>query len=149
VVGFRVGTPAPGDLLADAHAFAGVMWPALHRSPPPSPPPPLDDLLAELARDPAAARPRLVVRSAAPLPAGGLVAAAFVLGRKAALRDPCGGADATIAGLWDDSTRSRTREAFHRTGRPYADETFGHVDGLMRQRLTDWAHAHRDACEAT
>lgn len=111
--------------------------------------PELGDLLTEIAIDPAARRRRWRL-------AGAVIAAfiavdviAFGLGRRASVSDLCAETGAAVAPLWDDAARARTQEAFRRTGRMDADETFAHVDSLLRQRVSEWMTARRDACEAT
>ena len=111
--------------------------------------PTLSDLLAELMHDPQAARRRLAGRAATVVALLGAGAVAFSLGRTAASGAVCAGADEQVAPLWSDQVRDETRAAFRATGRPYADETFLRVDASLKQRLGEWAHAHRDACEAT
>jgi eukaryotic-like serine/threonine-protein kinase len=108
----------------------------------------MNDLLAELARDPGrtARRWGLAVLGAAAVAAAGYLAAART---RAAAPPPCLGAEAQIAPLWDDAARDKVREAFRHTGRPYADDSFARVDAALRGRLAAWARAHRDSCEAT
>src|SRR5262249_23616327 len=62
--------------------------------------------------------------------------------------DRCSGGAAAIAGVWDDAAKGRVRDAFRKTGRATADEAFARVDATLQRRLGDWAHGHREACEA-
>jgi tetratricopeptide (TPR) repeat protein/predicted Ser/Thr protein kinase len=106
--------------------------------------PSMDALVAKL-------RPRrtrdVVVAAAAAMVAASV--AAFVLGRQMMAPPACARADERIVSVWDEATRARVADAFRRTGRPYADDTFARVDAALRRRLADWANVHRDACEAT
>jgi tetratricopeptide (TPR) repeat protein len=111
--------------------------------------PSVDALLAELARDPGAASRRVAMLAGAVLAVAGAGAAAFGIGRRAAVPEPCAAGQALAASLWDDTARERARAAFERTGRGYADDTFVRVDAALRRRLDAWARGHREACEAT
>jgi len=78
-----------------------------------------------------------------------LTGVAFTVGEHAATADPCAGGEALVAPLWDDAARTRVRDAFAKTGRPYAEDTFARVDAALRDRLAVWARAHGEACAAT
>jgi eukaryotic-like serine/threonine-protein kinase len=82
----------------------------------------------------------------APRPTAGL---AFIMGERAATSDPCAGSEALVAPMWETAAQARVHDAFRKTGRPYADDTFTRVDASLRLRLAGWARARRDACEAT
>src|SRR5262249_29496056 len=81
------------------------------------------DGLAELMRDPAAARRRLLAILAVSVAA---IAApvAFVAGRQT----PVPSCAAPVAGLWDDKVRDEVRAAFLATGKAYAGDSFERVD---------------------
>ena len=113
--------------------------------------PKLTDLLAELARDPAAKRRRrlatLAIGAAVAAVAGPL---AFVAGRHApTAADPCDGGERLAASVWADSARARAESAFLGTGLPTARASFDRVDAAMRDHLASWSAAHRNTCEAT
>jgi len=111
--------------------------------------PSVDALLAELARDPGASRRRAAVLAGAVLAVAAAGAAAFGIGRRASIPEPCTAGPALAASLWDDAARERARAAFARTGRDYAGDTFVRVDAALHRRLDAWSRAHREACEAT
>jgi tetratricopeptide (TPR) repeat protein len=105
-------------------------------------------LLAELGRDPAAARRRLL------LAVGALVAVAAVgaLGyqqsrRRASLL--CRGAEARLADVWDGPRRERVRAAFAATGVPYAADAFDTTARALEHYAEEWKAMHVDACLAT
>jgi tetratricopeptide (TPR) repeat protein/predicted Ser/Thr protein kinase len=159
------------DERADQYAYCVTLWEALHEErPAPDPPPPrdrrapawLDRALARgLARRPEDRWPSMdallgALRRQAPrrwlVLVGAVVAVgatAFVIGRQAAAPPACSGGEAIIAPVWDDAARARVGQAFDKTGRPYARDTFARVDAALRGRVVAWAGAHRDACEAT
>lgn len=105
----------------------------------------MDALLDALGRDPAVRRRRV-------LAAAGIAALAGVA-LFGLLRSPrastCTGAEARLAGLWDDGVRGAVRAKFAATGRPYADDTFRRVSTLLDRYAADWVAMRRDACEAT
>jgi serine/threonine-protein kinase len=51
--------------------------------------------------------------------------------------------------VWDESVRAATQQAFHATGRSYADETFTHVAGALDATEAAWVKMYRESCEAT
>jgi tetratricopeptide (TPR) repeat protein/predicted Ser/Thr protein kinase len=104
----------------------------------------MDQLLAELAKDPARKRRAIAATVlGVALVGGGLV---FAQKRHAEL---CRGGDARMAELWNDGTRGAIRTAFARTNLPYAPAA---ADGFIRavdDYARGWMTMHRDACEAT
>ena len=105
----------------------------------------LDDLLAALQPTPARRGRSLVLAGLAM----GLVAVAFVGGRKQAAAPSCGAGAAIAKEVWSAAARARVQTAFRATGQPYADGVFQRVDAAMTAKLDAWARAHRDSCEAT
>lgn len=61
----------------------------------------------------------------------------------------CGGADARLAGVWDDEVRGEARAAFEATGASFAGETFARVDELLDSYTEEWGEQRRDACMLT
>jgi len=61
----------------------------------------------------------------------------------------CRSAGDRVEGLWDGPTKSRVRQAFEQTGKPYAADTFWSVDRLLQDYLGRWRGMYTDACEAT
>jgi len=106
--------------------------------------PTLAALLAELTRDPAAARRRFLAILAVSVAA---IAApvAFVAGRQT----PAPSCAAPATGLWDDATRAGVRSAFLATGKAYAAGSFERVDAILGARAAAWEDARAEACAAT
>jgi len=61
----------------------------------------------------------------------------------------CRAAGDRVEGVWDAATKSRVRQAFEQTGKPYASDTFWSVDRLLQDYLGRWRGMYTDACEAT
>src|SRR5262249_29576001 len=109
--------------------------------------PSMDDLLAELRRDPARSRRRVALGAfAVALVAGGLLFAQRTQQRHEQI---CRGGDARMEAIWNAGAPARLRDAFRRPPLPYAAAA---ADGFVRV-VDDYAHAwttmRRDACEAT
>jgi tetratricopeptide (TPR) repeat protein len=107
----------------------------------------MDALLAELSRDPGAARKRQLV-------AVGLVVFCIVagLGLGAALRHHrglCAGAESRLVGVWDDARRAAVRASFLQSGQPYAQAVLSTVEHAFDAYARAWVTLHIDACEAT
>jgi tetratricopeptide (TPR) repeat protein/predicted Ser/Thr protein kinase len=111
--------------------------------------PTMEALLAALGRTFWTPRRRRLAAGMAGAAVAVVAALGFTAGRRAAAPDPCLGGEALVAPLWDDAARGRVHDAFRRTGRAIADDTFQRVDAVLRDRLAGWARAHRDNCEAT
>ncbi|RMG94715.1 MAG: serine/threonine protein kinase, partial [Deltaproteobacteria bacterium] len=54
-----------------------------------------------------------------------------------------------IAAVWNDSVRSKVRDAFDRAHLPYGDSLEASVDAAFDAYAQRWAAAHRRACEET
>ncbi len=106
----------------------------------------MNELLAELEKDPARTRNRVlsVVAIAA-------VAALGAVGVTRALANPtvCRGADKELAGVWDAETEKKVREAFDATELPYAADAFERVKTAIDAQAEAWVTMHTEACEAT
>jgi serine/threonine-protein kinase len=76
-------------------------------------------------------------------------ALAYAAGRQEDAASRCAGGEASIAPVWDAAARARVADAFRRSSRPYAGDTFRRVDAALLAVQGEWALAHRDACEAT
>ncbi len=107
----------------------------------------MDVLVALLERDPDAGRRRRRLLAAAALVA--IVAA--VAGWR--LQEPpsqlCRGAEARLAGIWDEKRRAAMREAFAATGAGYASESARETARLFDAYSGDWVAMRTEACEAT
>ncbi|MDP2275365.1 MAG: serine/threonine-protein kinase [Archangium sp.] len=104
-------------------------------------------LLAALARDPALHRRRVSVAAAVVvllLSTGGFVWWSSVRQARA-----CQGADALLAGVWDEGVKKRSEASFLSTAAPFAKASWvltrDALDGWAKQ----WVAARTEACEAT
>jgi serine/threonine protein kinase len=110
--------------------------------------PSMDALLAELRKDPAAKRRRAIA-------VGVLVAGAglLALGVHAASArkgpPPCTGAEAKLAGVWDDGARASMASAFRASGAPGADAAFARAARGLDDYAAKWTAMRTDACMAT
>ncbi|MCU1278186.1 MAG: hypothetical protein JWM53_1732, partial [bacterium] len=106
----------------------------------------MDAILAELANDPAARRRRISWAAAVTL----LVAVAGVASWRS-LRGPsqCKGAEAQLAGAWNDARKQAVRAAFDKTGKPYAADAFAAVARALDGYGAEWVAMNVGACEAT
>jgi serine/threonine protein kinase/tetratricopeptide (TPR) repeat protein len=114
--------------------------------------PSMDALLDALARDPAAARRRRVGLVAVAIALPALAATgAVALTRSAPAPRPtlCAGAEAELAGVWDDARRAEIQGAFERSGSPLGAPTARAVTAALDAWRRDWTRMHREACEAT
>src|SRR6185503_9375051 len=109
--------------------------------------PALADLLEALARDPAVARRRAALVGAF-IAMAGLAGAAIVMRREAA-PPPCRGAEARLAGAWDEAVAEKVRRAFDASGRPSAGDTFRRVAASLDRYAAAWSAMRIEACEAT
>ncbi len=102
-------------------------------------------LLADLGRDPA----RTYRRAALAVGIAGLAAVAvFGLVRKAG-DDPCSGARADLAGVWDDAVKQRARQQFHASRRVYADSAYAQLELILDRHADDWVAMKTATCRAT
>jgi tetratricopeptide (TPR) repeat protein len=104
------------------------------------------DALLDALQPRVSVRRRVLAAAAALLVVAG---GAFLVGSMREAGPTCTAGDELVAPLWDEGARARVEEAFRRSGRPHAGETFTRVDAALRRSLGDWAAGHRDACEAT
>jgi serine/threonine protein kinase len=61
----------------------------------------------------------------------------------------CRAATDKLAGIWDAPAEASVRQAFERTGRSYAEDTFASVDRILNRYVTAWSEMYGEACEAT
>jgi tetratricopeptide (TPR) repeat protein len=74
------------------------------------------------------------------------VAARIAAGQQSRL---CKGAEAKLAGVWNDQSREAMRRAFIASGRPTAADSWKRTEATLAKYAQEWASAHQDACEAT
>ena len=108
--------------------------------------PDMDALLADLARDPATQRRRVIVGGAIVLAAAALLAVNLAGHAK---DDPCANASQAVAAVWNDQARTGIQHAFAATGAPMQAETFTRVATGFDGYFGDLSRGRRDACEAT
>lgn len=106
----------------------------------------MDELLRELARDPAAVRRRWLVAALVLLAGGGLLAWGSALGDASRL---CRGAERKLAGIWDAGRKEAVRTSFLNTHLSYAPVAVSRVEAILDGYTGEWTAMHREACEAT
>ncbi|MFN0247887.1 MAG: serine/threonine-protein kinase [Kofleriaceae bacterium] len=112
--------------------------------------PSMTALLAELARDPIAARARRVrMALVAVVVAGAFGAVAIVASRSSRTGPQCEAMERALVGVWDESRATAVREAFAKTGAPGATDTAERVAHVLTDYATAWVDARRTSCEAT
>jgi serine/threonine protein kinase/tetratricopeptide (TPR) repeat protein len=116
--------------------------------------PSMDDLIAELARDPARSRQRWALAAGAAL---SVAAVAFTVARGSHRSDSlCRGGPARLVGLWEPASapssarphRDTMHAAFLATGLRTASETWDRVAALLDRYTTGWLGMYHEACEA-
>jgi tetratricopeptide (TPR) repeat protein len=110
--------------------------------------PSMDALLAELRRDPAATRRRVLGVTAAFVGAGAVVAAATLGTTRKAAR-VCLGAEGKLAGVWDDNAKRAVASAFAASGASGATETYARVERTLSDYASRWTAMRTDACLET
>jgi len=113
--------------------------------------PSMEALLADLERDPVAARrKRFTIAGVAAVIvalAAGLVFALMRSGGDA--EDPCADTAERLVRVWDDDVKKKVREAFVATGRWHAVDTYGRVEKVLDEYAGAWVERQTEACEAT
>lgn len=106
--------------------------------------PSMDLLLRKLQQLVAARKKRWQVLGAV----GGLVAigAGF---RSVEVMARCTGADARLAGIWNDARKQEVKAAILDTRLPHAPSTWEHVETRLDDYSRAWAGKYTEACEAT
>ncbi|MDB4957631.1 MAG: hypothetical protein JWO36_5200 [Myxococcales bacterium] len=109
--------------------------------------PSMDDLLAELAIDPAARRRRVVLASGITMAIAATIGGAFMISRSHDAA--CKGADRRLGGIWDPATKQTIRTAFDDTKKPFAKLSYAALERALDQYTADWAATSVGSCEAT
>ena len=109
--------------------------------------PSMEPLLADLARDPARARRRLIGSVAVGMASVGAIwgYSSFATDEGRTCRS---GADA-IDEVWNDERAEEVRAAFAATDLPFAGPTFESIDRILDARTEAWRLSFEDACDAT
>jgi len=108
--------------------------------------PTMDDLLAELGREPVPLLRRAVLVAAVLVAGGGVAFGLWWRGHDAHV---CEGARDHLQGVWDETRRAEVRAAFDATGRSYADRAFEVVAERLDAFADAWVEMRTQACEAT
>jgi len=111
----------------------------------------MEAMLAELAKDPTAARRRVAIGAAIAVACGGLVVGAFAMrgGGGATTSELCTDAPAKLAGVWDASTRGALETAFRKIHKPFADDTIRGTEKTLDAYAAAWGDMRTEACKAT
>ncbi|PRP91749.1 Serine/threonine-protein kinase PknL [Enhygromyxa salina] len=64
-------------------------------------------------------------------------------------KDPCSGADARIAEVWNEASRARIEARLRATGASYVQTTWHEVRRELDDYTRAWTEQHKAACEAT
>ena len=104
------------------------------------------ELLAELARDPAQLRRRVLVGVGVAAVAAGVVAA-FAL--RPAPSSACSGGDERLAEAWSPTQRAKLAQAFAASHRPDASDVLAHVVPVVDGWGAKWKQAYVGACQDT
>ena len=112
----------------------------------------MEEVIAELERDPDARRRRPWLAVAAALAvagAGAGVAVPLLLRSDDAAASPCGGAAERLSGAWDDGRRAAIERAFAATKAPFAADATQSVTRALDDYAAGWTRSYQDSCEAT
>jgi tetratricopeptide (TPR) repeat protein len=107
--------------------------------------PSMDALLAALAGSTTKRRRWAGVAAGAAL----LLAASAALGARGKAGPVCAGAEARLAGAWDEARRAEVRAAFRASNLPYAEASLGATEAALDRYARGITSMHTDACEAT
>ena len=108
--------------------------------------PSLDELLRVLRRDPRRTRRWIAAGAAALGLAAGVLWAAWP---SVTAVDPCSGAAARLASVWDPAREAQIHAAFTATRLPYADATWTGVRGELDRYAGAWKAMAIETCRAT
>ncbi|MEZ4380891.1 MAG: serine/threonine-protein kinase [Nannocystaceae bacterium] len=134
---------------AEGHAAPRWLLRALDRGLRPHPNerwPSMDALLAELEAAPQR-RWRWLVGAASCV--GVAVVVAALLSAQQALAERCSGAEAQLAGIWDEARVGAVEAAVRGTEVSYAGGVWSRLEADLGGYAAQWVDMHDDACEAT
>ncbi len=109
--------------------------------------PSMQELLAELSKDPRVARRRLLAMVAVVVLVLGSFTGAYAW--QAQKQRLCAGAQEKMTGAWDRSVAQKVKAKFVASGRPYAGDTFDRVKTVLDGYSRQWVAMRTEACEAT
>ena len=107
----------------------------------------MDELIAELSRDPLAARRAVKIGASIAVVAALAGGGVFALVQPHAPR--CTGAEGRLAGVWDVPTKQSAQQAFVATRKPYAAKSFEGIARALDDYSRHWSAAVTESCEAT
>ena len=109
--------------------------------------PSMDDLLQVLRWDPSRRRWLWVLGLSVVglLGLGGTTILAWAKARA----ERCGGAQAKLEGIWDDSRRAEAETAVLGVDRPYTPDVWSRTEQGLDAYASTWVDMHTEACEAT
>ena len=111
--------------------------------------PAMDQLLADLRRMSRSSHTRLAIAGVA----GALLISGTVLGAARLSRspdeEPCGGASARLAGVWDPQVRAQVEQAFKQTGYKFALDSFDRVAHVLDGYTASATAMQHESCVAT
>ncbi len=61
----------------------------------------------------------------------------------------CDGSEAKLVGVWEPDLANEVHKRFLATDKPYAEDTFVRVQGLLDKYAANWVAMRRQTCEAT
>ncbi|HEY0987831.1 MAG TPA: serine/threonine-protein kinase, partial [Kofleriaceae bacterium] len=138
----------PGESPAGPRALPAWLRPVLDRALQPRPEdrfPSMDALLARLERSRHRTRRRWIAASAGVA----VVAVGASVAWRTGASDPCTGAEARMAGIWDEPRRAQVHAAFDATHLPFAQLTWDQVSAALDRYRQDWLASHVERCRAT
>jgi tetratricopeptide (TPR) repeat protein/predicted Ser/Thr protein kinase len=114
--------------------------------------PSMEDLLAALAKDPAAQTRRWALAAGTVATMAALVGVTHRLGSTE--RSMCTSGGGRLAGIWepgrpDSERKAAVQRAFRSSGRSYAERAYEGAAQLLDQYATRWTSMYTEACEAT
>ena len=81
---------------------------------------------------------------------GALVVGVVAVGSRGARTEaPCRGAEAKLAGAWDDARRQEVEQAIRATEAAWSEAAWRRASAVLDDYASAWATMHTDACEAT
>jgi tetratricopeptide (TPR) repeat protein len=106
----------------------------------------MDELLAVLRVDPVARRNGRILTAIAVVSVG---LAAFGFQRQRHRTQLCRGAEAQLAGVWDDARKANIKRAFLASGAAFAEPVWHTVEQALDHFAAEWVGMSTEACEAT
>jgi eukaryotic-like serine/threonine-protein kinase len=109
--------------------------------------PSMEALLDVLSREPGRGRASWLMVGAGVVTLG--IGAASLHAWAQARAQRCTGAEAQLAGVWDDDRRSAVQAAVIGVGKTYATHVWERTEAELDRYAAEWVAMHTEACEAT